>query len=237
MIPATSPYAVPITHQVRKKPQQKASESQSQPDALPSPVVNTAIALEYASLRYQGHCPLGMYVTPSDDSLLVWDLVFFVHQGYYADSVLKFQLKFPTSYPEKPPSVLFLTDVFHPLIAQQSGEFNLSARFRPWRPKEHHSFDVLHWIKASFKKHALDALKEIDCLNKEAFRLYHGNTSSFAALAHQSSQLSQSPSALYDPSIGGKTGGGVVFREVKPDHLADLRAKLGLQEWVLPTNA
>lgn len=41
-----------------------------------------------------------------------------------------------------------------------------------FRPKDHHVFDVLHWIKAAFKKHALDEIKEIDCLNKEAFRLY-----------------------------------------------------------------
>lgn len=38
------------------------------------------------------------------------------------------------------------------------------------RPKEHHVFDVLHWVKAAFKKHALDEIKEADCLNKEAFR-------------------------------------------------------------------
>ena len=31
-------------------------------------------------------------------------------------------------------------------------------------------FDVLHWVKAAFKKNALDEIKEIDCLNKEAFR-------------------------------------------------------------------
>ena len=31
-------------------------------------------------------------------------------------------------------------------------------------------FDVLHWVKAAFKKHALDDIKESDCLNKEAFR-------------------------------------------------------------------
>ena len=37
-------------------------------------------------------------------------------------------------------------------------------------PKEHHVFDVLHWVKAAFKKHALDDIKESDCLNKEAFR-------------------------------------------------------------------
>lgn len=38
------------------------------------------------------------------------------------------------------------------------------------RPKEHHVFDVLHFLKTAFKKHALDGIKESDCLNKEAFR-------------------------------------------------------------------
>lgn len=38
------------------------------------------------------------------------------------------------------------------------------------RPKEHHVYDVLHVIKASFKKQALDEIKEHDCLNKEAYR-------------------------------------------------------------------
>jgi ubiquitin-protein ligase len=119
---------------------------------------------------HQGHCPLGMYVTPSHESLLIWDAVFFVHQGYYADAILRFQVTFPPSYPERQPNVQFLTDIFHPLIAQQTREFNLSPRFRPWRPKEHHVFDILHWIKAAFKKHALDGMKEVDCLNKEAYR-------------------------------------------------------------------
>lgn len=38
------------------------------------------------------------------------------------------------------------------------------------RPKDHHVFDVLHFIKAAFKKHALDEIKEGDCLTKEAYR-------------------------------------------------------------------
>jgi hypothetical protein len=77
--------------------------------------------------------------------------------------------------------------MFHPLIGQD-GVFNLSPRFRPWRyilmvfqncywrtydvlcsPKEHHVFDILHYIKAAFKKHTLDKINESDCLNKEAF--------------------------------------------------------------------
>ncbi|KIM90771.1 hypothetical protein PILCRDRAFT_1032 [Piloderma croceum F 1598] len=202
-------------------------------DTIASPVTRTAVSLEYASLCYNMHCPLGMYIVPSNENLLVWDAVFFVHQGYYTDSILKFRLTFPASYPEKPPVVQFLTDVFHPLISQQTGVFNLAPRFRPWRPKEHHVFDVLHWVKAAFKKHALDGIKDSDCLNKEAFR-YHDTTSSFAALATQSSMLSQSSSALFDrdhPSMNGKHRDGMMFRELKPQQSAALRTKLGLGEW------
>ena len=51
---------------------------------LPVPALTrTAVSLEYASLRHTEHCPLGMYVTPSPDNLMVWDAVFFVHQGTY----------------------------------------------------------------------------------------------------------------------------------------------------------
>ena len=97
-------------------------------------------------------------------------MTFRIFEGYYTDSILKFRLRFPPSYPERPPVVQFLTDVFHPLISQQDGTFNLAPRFRPWRPKEHHVFDVLHWVKAAFKKHALDEIKEGECFNKEAYR-------------------------------------------------------------------
>jgi hypothetical protein len=50
-------------------------------DSVLSPIARTAVSLEYAGLRYKDHCPLGMYVVPSTEDLLVWDGVFFVHQG------------------------------------------------------------------------------------------------------------------------------------------------------------
>lgn len=112
-------------------------------------IARTAVSLEYASLRNSGHCPLGIYVVPTSTNILVWDAVFFIHRGeffaatlfptlsipfagYYADSILKFRLTFPNNYPESAPAVLFITDVFHPLISQ-TGSFNISPRFRPWR--------------------------------------------------------------------------------------------------------
>lgn len=47
-------------------------------------VARAAVAQEYANLRYREHCPLGMYVTPAMDNLLVWDAVLFVHRGAFA---------------------------------------------------------------------------------------------------------------------------------------------------------
>jgi len=196
-------------------------------------LARTAVSLEYASLRHTGHCPLGMYILPSSQNVLIWDGVFFVHQGYYAGAVLKFRLAFPENYPETPPAVDFITDVFHPLISP-TGSFNLSPRFRPWRPKEHHVFDVLHWVKVSFEKHALDQLQKIDCFNQEALRLYLDSTHSFAALATQTALLSHSESALFDvdhPSPMGTVGTEMVFSKLDPEQLRQERSRIGMQSW------
>ncbi|KAK0468350.1 UBC-like protein [Desarmillaria tabescens] len=196
-----------------------------------SAVASAAVSFEYASLRHRSHCPLGIYVVPSKESLFIWDAIFFVHQGYYADGIFKFRLLFPPNYPDRPPTVQFTTDMFHPLISA-NGIFNLAPRFHPWRPKEHFVFHVLHYIKASFKKPVLDKITEADCLNKEAYR-YHDSTGSFASLATQSSLLSQSPSSLFErdlPSSSDKSH-GMILRELKPQQLQEMRTKLGLAEW------
>lgn len=44
-------------------------------------LAGTLVSLDYAALLHGGHCPLGIYVIPSSKDLLVWDAVFFVHQG------------------------------------------------------------------------------------------------------------------------------------------------------------
>ncbi|RHZ43967.1 putative ubiquitin-conjugating enzyme [Aspergillus thermomutatus] len=72
------------------------------------------LLLEFASLKHAA--PPGVYisVTPGDSTL--WSGVIFVRSGPYASAVLRFQIRFPASYPELPPLVTFSTDVFHPLI-------------------------------------------------------------------------------------------------------------------------
>jgi hypothetical protein len=63
---------------VARRPSQPAPPLQDTPLG---PITRTAVSLEYAGLRNRDHCPLGMYVVPSSDNLLIWDCVFFVHQG------------------------------------------------------------------------------------------------------------------------------------------------------------
>ena len=70
-------------------------------------------------------------------------------------------------------------------------------------------------------------------LTSFSFR-YRESTASFAALATQSSLLSQSDSALYDkdhPAMGGKGKQTFVFNETRPSVLASMRERLGLKEW------
>ena len=63
-------------------PKKKAGrKSSSVPATSLNPLSRVAISLEYASLRYQSHCPLGMYVIPFADDPFVWDAVLFIHQG------------------------------------------------------------------------------------------------------------------------------------------------------------
>ncbi|PPQ63868.1 hypothetical protein CVT24_009494 [Panaeolus cyanescens] len=218
-------------------------------------LVRSAIALEYSLLRNIQHCPLGMYVLPSSSNIYVWDVVFFIHQGYYADSVFKFRITFPQNFPESPPVVDFVTEVFHPLVSH-TGSFNLGYHYKHWRADEHHVIHVLHWIKSSFKKNTLDRIQESDCYNKEAFRLYRESTSSFANLAAQSAQLSSSDSVLFDTDDGhpkpklksrsgtsagtGASGAGsgigqmgLTFERLDKEELKEERLKLGLKEWTL----
>ncbi|KAL2824087.1 hypothetical protein BDW59DRAFT_87997 [Aspergillus cavernicola] len=69
---------------------------------------------EYASLRHAA--PPGVYVSLSFGDPTLWTCVIFVRSGPYTSAILRFQIRFPPSYPDRPPLVTFATDVFHPLI-------------------------------------------------------------------------------------------------------------------------
>ncbi|KAL6237820.1 hypothetical protein BDW75DRAFT_62084 [Aspergillus navahoensis] len=86
---------------------------------------------EHASLKHAA--PPGVYVSLSPGDPSLWSCVIFVRSGKlhllllklhltislpgpYASAILRFRIRFPSSYPDRPPLVTFATDVFHPLI-------------------------------------------------------------------------------------------------------------------------
>ncbi|OJD16024.1 hypothetical protein AJ78_03777 [Emergomyces pasteurianus Ep9510] len=72
------------------------------------------LRLEFASLKTAP--PPGVYVNISATDPTFWSGVIFVQKGPYASAILRFQLRFPSTYPDLPPLVTFATDIFHPLI-------------------------------------------------------------------------------------------------------------------------
>jgi len=174
---------------------------------------------------------------------MAWHGAMFVHQGYYAGAILRFRLQFPNEYPRHPPNVFFETDTFHPLVSTKDGKMNLGGRFQPWIPGEHHVFDILYYIKSVFKKDILDRLDQGDAFNHEAFRIYKESNASFAALARQTTDLSQRDSVIYDneesPSmrvsrkrhLSRPPRSGLSFTPLDDVTLKGLRTQLNLTDW------
>ncbi|CAO3638947.1 unnamed protein product [Mucor fragilis] len=152
---------------------------------------------EFINLKNPNHCPLGLYIMPSSENFNVWYGVIFVHQGYYSSGAFKFRVAIPEAYPEYPPSVTFISDMFHPLI-DSGGNLSLTQQFPTWRPCEDYIFHVLHYIKNIFKKAVLDRLVDKHCPQKEPYRLYRTDIKTFTKLAKQCAELSISESYLYD---------------------------------------
>ncbi|KAL0094983.1 ubiquitin-conjugating enzyme/RWD-like protein [Phycomyces blakesleeanus] len=128
---------------------------------------------------------------------LVWFGVLFVNKGFYRAGVFKFRLVIPENYPNNPPTVAFMTDMFHPLV-DINGNLNLAQRFMTWRPYQDYILHVLHYVKTIFKRAVLDGLLDKHCTNKEAYRLYRKDPTVFGKLAQQCAQLSITASFLFD---------------------------------------
>ncbi|CAO3657924.1 unnamed protein product [Rhizopus stolonifer] len=164
---------VPFQHRLRKLKLSDEEDDTVQDESMHSisdSFKRYELMTEFINLKNDSHCPLGVYVMPSSENLYVWYGVIFVHQGHYHSGVFKFRLAIPESYPEYPPSVTFMSDMFHPLV-DGGGNLSITQQFPTWRPFEDYIFHVLHYIKNIFKKNMLDRLIDKHCFNKEAYRL------------------------------------------------------------------
>ncbi|WVF71493.1 hypothetical protein IAT40_006299 [Kwoniella sp. CBS 6097] len=162
-----------------------------------SPLLAAELGIEYASLRAPRGCPVGMYITPSSESVLKWHGVFFVHKGPYAGSILRFTLLFPPSYPQTAPTVRFDSDVFHPMVDPKTKVWHPRGRLSQWRPRADHVSHVLHSLKGSFKVKSLESIGEDEAINKQVWSLYHHSHQTFISMTSQRALHSSSRSVLY----------------------------------------
>ncbi|KAG0741736.1 hypothetical protein G6F57_005927 [Rhizopus arrhizus] len=196
--PPTTP--LPFQHRLRRMKLSDEEEEEEQDESvygISESFKRYDLMTEFINLKNPNHCPLGVYVMPSSENLYVWYGVIFVHQGYYSSGTFKFRLAIPESYPEYPPAVTFMSDMFHPLV-DGGGNLSITQQFPTWRPYEDYIFHILHYIKNIFKKNILDRLIDKHCFNKEAYRLYRTDIKVFSKLAQQCSQLSITESYLFD---------------------------------------
>jgi len=116
----------------------------------------------------------------------VWHGVCFVHQREYRGGVFKFVLYIPEQYPEARPSVVFFSDVYHPLVDPLSRELDLSHRFPTWTLNKDFIHHILAYIKEIFLR-----IPRGHFIHKEAHRLLQANPAAFEEKAQASAHLSQ----------------------------------------------
>ncbi|KAJ1676045.1 hypothetical protein EV182_000038 [Spiromyces aspiralis] len=154
------------------------------------------LLIELNYLRSRRHCPSRMYIMPSMSTLNV-----FPRSGYWKGGVFRFRINIPLEYPNVRPSVHMLTNLFHPLVDPNSGEFTIRHQFPQWRPNRDYVFHILHYIKNSFKPACLAALAldltADNCPNPAALELYKSDIKLFEEYASRSSKYSVDPKTLY----------------------------------------
>jgi hypothetical protein len=61
-------------------------------------------------------CPDGIYLSLTPNNPQHWSGIIFVRGGPYGSLIARFGVTFPDSYPAIPPTIIFHTEIFHPLI-------------------------------------------------------------------------------------------------------------------------
>ncbi|KAI8817197.1 ubiquitin-conjugating enzyme/RWD-like protein [Fimicolochytrium jonesii] len=179
------------------------------------------LLVEFKHMKNPNNCPPGIYLRPEPENLNEWHGVLFIHRGYYKEGVFKFVIEIPKAYPNAGPSVLFLTDMFHPLIGRD-GRFSLSQQFPVWRPRKDYIAHILHYLKNSFRESVLSSLQEEACSNKEAYKIFHNERGLYAKLAAQCAQLSVSEGVLFDHSDTS----AVKFSPLTEDHFEEIKLQM-----------
>mmetsp|Transcript_45374 Transcript_45374/g.145563 ORF Transcript_45374/g.145563 Transcript_45374/m.145563 type:complete len:275 (-) Transcript_45374:17-841(-) len=147
-----------------------------------------SILLEYE--RLQEIIPSGMYVVPSFDSPLTWHGILFVRQGFYKGGAFKFLVQLPEDYPDTPPQLCFISEVYHPMVDPQSGRVDTSGVFPEWRPVRDYASFMLPFLHRAMLRREYLSGNARPPLNTEARDFFLEDPAAFAAKAAECAQQS-----------------------------------------------
>jgi len=84
--------------------------------------------------RLQNDPPLGVQGSPQEENIFMWDGVIFGPEDTpWEGATLRLELSFTEEYPNKPPTVKFLTKLFHPNV-YTNGAICLDILQNQWSP-------------------------------------------------------------------------------------------------------
>lgn len=148
--------------------------------------------------------PSGMYVSPSHTSILAWHGIVFVRTGPYRGGIFKFQLDLPEEYPEFPPSLHFITDVFHPMIEPSTGRIDLDTWYSDWKPGTDYAACILPRIHKALsqKDHFIPKTDSFEPLNHEAGDLLRDDYPAFLEKVKECVEASQTHDDVFENPEG-----------------------------------
>lgn len=119
--------------------------------------------------RLQEDPPVGVSDAPSENNIMQWNAVIFGPEGTpFEDGTFKLVIEFSEEYPNKPPTVRFLSKMFHPNV-YADGSICLDILQNRWSP----TYDVSS-ILTSIQS-LLDEPNPNSPANSQAAQLYHEN--------------------------------------------------------------
>ncbi|KAF8797078.1 Ubiquitin-conjugating enzyme E2 1 like protein [Argiope bruennichi] len=88
----------------------------------------------FTSSRLQEDPPAGVSGAPTDNNIMIWNAVIFgPHDTPFEDGTFKLTLEFTEEYPNKPPTVRFVSKMFHPNV-YADGSICLDILQNRWSP-------------------------------------------------------------------------------------------------------
>ncbi|XP_029853743.1 ubiquitin-conjugating enzyme E2 B isoform X2 [Haliaeetus albicilla] len=121
------------------------------------------------SNRLQEDPPVGVSGAPSENNIMQWNAVIFGPEGTpFEDGTFKLVIEFSEEYPNKPPTVRFLSKMFHPNV-YADGSICLDILQNRWSP----TYDVSS-ILTSIQS-LLDEPNPNSPANSQAAQLYQEN--------------------------------------------------------------